>query len=141
MNQLKLKVLFKNRFLYSSLFPCTKAIIYKIHKTLKLHFILNFAILQLGYNLRYLCKYYIAKHLAKFLFTSLTLKTYNWGSKQTKVPKYICAKKYQVHLDSSYTIKELNYSQQKKLYILTNENHKFLATSNTLVASKKELVH
>ena len=141
MNQLKLKVSIKNRFLYSSLFPCTKAIIYKIRKTLKLHFISNFARLQLGYNLRYLCKYYIAKHLAKLLFTSLTLKTYNWGSKQTKVPKCICSKKYQVHLDSSYTIKELNYYTTKKLYIITNENHRFLATSNTLTSSRKELVH
>ena len=116
MNQLKLKVLFKNRFLYSSLFPCTKAIIYKIRKTLKLHFILNFARLQLGWNLRYSCKYYIAKRLAKILNTNLTPKTYNWGSKQTKFLKYICAQKDQVHLDSYYTTKELNYYTTKKNY-------------------------
>ena len=76
-NQLKLKVLIKNCFLYSFVFPCIKAIIYKIRKTLKLYFILNFARLQLGRNLRYSYKYYIAKHLAKFLVTSLTPKTYN----------------------------------------------------------------
>ena len=74
-NQQKLKVLIKNLFLYSSLFPCIKAIIYKIRKTLKLHFILKFARLQLGCNLRYSSKYYIAKRLAKLLFTNLTPKT------------------------------------------------------------------
>ena len=115
MNQLKLKVLIKNCFLYSFVFPCIKAIIYKIRKTLKLYFILNFARLQLGRNLRYSYKYYVAKHLAKFLVTSLTPKTYNWGSKQTKVLKYICAQKDQVHLDSSNTIKELNYYTTKKI--------------------------
>ena len=30
-------------------------------------------------------------NLPKTLITNLTLKTYNWGSKQTKVPNYICA--------------------------------------------------
>ena len=44
-------------------------------------------------KLKIFMKYYIAKRLAKTLITNLTPKTYNWGSKQTKVPNYICAQR------------------------------------------------
>ena len=71
----------KIRFLYSFLFPCIKVIIYKIRKTLKLYFISNFAKLQLGWNLRYSCKYYIAKLLcnkrAKLLYNKKAKLPYN----------------------------------------------------------------
>ena len=78
----------KNRFLYSFLFSCIKAIIYKNDKNLETSFHLNFARLPLGWNLRYLCKYYIAKCLAKLLFTNLPFVRIIWKilNKMTRFP-------------------------------------------------------
>ena len=141
MSQPKLKVLIKNCFLYSFLFSCIKAIIYKNDENFETSFHLNFARLPLGWNLRYSCKYYITKRLAKLLFTNLTPKTYNWGLKQTKVLNYICAQGLSTSWFLLYNKRAKLLYNQKKLYILTNENHRILATSNTLVAAQKEPVH
>ena len=130
----------KNRFLYSFLFSCIKGIIYKNDENLETSFHLNFARLPLGWNLRYSCKYYIAKRLAKLLFTNLTPKTYNWGSKQTKVLNYICAQGLSTSWFLLYNERaKILPKKKKKPIILTNENHRILATSNTLTASRKNL--
>ena len=78
----------KNRFLYSFLFSCIKGIIYKNDENLETSFHLNFARLPLGWNLRYSCKYYIAKRLVKLLFTNLPFVRIIWKilNKMTRFP-------------------------------------------------------
>ena len=117
MSQPKLKVLIKNCFLYSFLFSCIKAIIYKNDENFETSFHLNFARLPLGWNLRYSCKYYITKRLAKLLFTNLTPKTYNWGLKQTKVLNYICAQGSSTSWFLLYNKRaKLLYNQKKTIH-------------------------
>ena len=78
----------KNRFLYSFLFSCIKVIIYKNDENLETLFHLNFARLPLGWNIRYSCKYYITKRLAKLLFTNLPFVRIIWTilNKMTRFP-------------------------------------------------------
>ena len=75
---------------------------------------------------------------SKTLITNLTPKTYNWGSKQTKVPNYICAQRVKYILIPSIQQKsKLLYN--KTLHSNKTRKHRILATSNTLSASRKNL--
>ena len=87
------RCLSRNCFLYSFLFSCIKAIIYKNDENLETSFHLNFARLPLGWNLRYSCTYYIAKHLTKNFIFKPNPKDIQLWFKTTKVLNYISAQR------------------------------------------------
>ena len=70
---------------------------------------------------------------SKTLFHKPNPKDIQLGFK-TKVLKYSCAQKDQVHLDSSYTTIELNYYTQKR----KTKNKKTKKKKKTIHSNKRE---
>ena len=128
MNQPKLKVLIKNCFLYSCLFlvflliSCIKATIYKNDENLETSFHLNFTRLPLGWNLRYSCKYYIAKRLAKTLIYKPNPKDIQLGFKT----------------NLRFQITSVLKGSSISWFLLHNKRAKLLYNKKTIQSNKRE---